>query len=93
MGNLYAAHGGESMTPAQLAGLQSLIVADAAGGPLTAGELGALHASPKLRAWLLPHLGGYGHYALHALLEGREPVGLAEYLGAMREQIASVVHS
>lgn len=93
MGALYTAHGCDTMTAGELAGLQSLMVVPSQSRPpLTADELGALHASPKLRAWLLPQLGGYGHYALHALLAGVSPIGLAEFLGLMRPEIASAVN-
>lgn len=59
--------------------------------PLTRAELEALAASPKLHSWLTSRLGTFGRYALREILAGHEPVGLAEYLGQMREEIAREV--
>lgn len=89
MNRLYIEHECERMTPAQLAGLQTLM--EAGSGPLAAGELSAMHASPKLRAWLLVRLAAFGSYVLHERLADREPVRLEAFLGDLRPEIAAEV--
>lgn len=91
MSDTYSRHDCNAMSTLELQGFQSLMMASRGRVRLDRAELAALNASPILRSWMLPHLSGFGVYQLQSLLDGREPIGLAEYLGQMREAIAKLI--